>query len=158
MEGPDSVIMERGNLENIPRLPLREPYRIRPYQPGDEAHWYDIHLEADKLSDIAPDLFASQFGSDPDELAARQFYLCRGDEVIGTASAWYDTEYKDGTYGRVHWVAIRPSFQGRGLSKPLLSHVLQALARLGHKKAYLTTSRRRPVAIRLYRSFGFVEV
>ncbi len=150
--------MERPNLDDIPRFSLQKPYEIRTYEPGDEAHWYDIHVEADKLSNITKDLFASQFGSDQEELSARQFYLCHSREVIGTASAWYGEHYKDGSYSRVHWVAIRPSYQGRGLSKPLLSEVLHALARLGHNKAYLTTSRLRPVAIGLYRSFGFVEV
>jgi len=95
---------------------------------------------------------------DPDELAKRQFYLCRGEKVIGTATAWLGRDYKDGSYGRVHWVAIRPAYQGQGLSRPLMSEVLRALKRLGHERAYLTTSRRRPIAIRLYKSFGFVEV
>jgi len=158
MNDANRVIMERDELRDIPQFPLQEPYRIRTYQPGDEAHWYNIHREADKLSNITDELFHAQFGSDREELSLRQFYLCHSDEVIGTASAWHDKNYKDGSYGRVHWVAIRPSQQGRGLSKPLLSEVLQALARLGHKKAYLSTSRLRPVAIKLYKSFGFVEI
>jgi len=158
MNNADRVIMERPNLEGIPSFEPPESYRIRPYKSGDEAHWYDIHLEADKISDITEDLFAREFGSDPDELAQRQFYLCHGEKIIGTAAAWHGRDYKDGSYGRVHWVAIRLSYQGRGLSKPLMRKVLSALRELGYEKAYLTTSRRRPVAIRLYQSFGFVEV
>jgi len=150
--------MERPDLDDIPSFPLPESFRIRTYDPGDEAHWYDIHLEADKLSDIAEDLFTAEFGSDRDELAKRQFYLCHGENIVGTATAWHGRDYKDGSYGRVHWVAIRPAYQGRGFSKPLMSEVLQALRCLDHRRAYLTTSRRRPVAIALYKSFGFVRV
>jgi GNAT superfamily N-acetyltransferase len=149
--------MERQDLKGIARFDLEEPCTIRTYQPGDERHWYSIHLEADKLSNITQELFASQFGSDQRVLSTRQLYLCDADSVVGTATAWYGDTYKDGSYGRVHWVAIRPSHQGRGLSKPLLSEVLQTLARLGYTKAYLTTSRLRPVAMHLYRSFGFIE-
>jgi len=154
----NTLILERNDLDDIPRFPLNQPYRIRTYQPGDEIHWYKIHLQADRLSNITEKLFCSQFGSDLEELSKRQFYLCNSDEVIGTASAWHDKNYKNGSYGRVHWVAIKPSYQRLGLSKPLLSEVLQALARLAHEKAYVSTSRLRPVAIRLYKSFGFVEV
>lgn len=158
MNDRNRLILERDDLDDIIRFPLKQPYRIRTYRLGDEVRWHEIHLEADNFSNITEELFCSQFGSDLEELSKRQLYLCHSDEVIGTASAWYDKNYKNGSYGRVHWVAIRPSYQGLGLSKPLLSEVLQALLRLGHKKAYLSTSRLRPVAIRLYKSFGFVEV
>ncbi len=158
MNVTNSVVMERQNLADVPRCSLQKSYLIRTYEPGDEAHWYDIHLEADKLSNITDGLFAFQFGLDQRELSTRQFYLCHSGEVIGTASAWHGTSYKDGSYGRVHWVAMRPSYQGRGLSKPLLCEVLQALKRLGYRRAYLTTSRLRRVAMGLYKSFGFVEV
>lgn len=153
----ETVIMERS-LDDVPPHSPQKPTVIRPYESGDEAHWYDIHLEADKLSNITEGLFRSEFGLDREELSTRQFYLCHAGKVIGTASAWHGTNYRDGSYGRVHWVAVRPSYQGRGLSKPLLCAVLQALTRLGHQRAYLTTSRLRPVAMGLYKSFGYVEV
>lgn len=158
MNDTNKVIMERDNLDGIPLFPLKEPYRIRTYEPGDEVHWYNIHMEADKFSNVTEELFSSQFGSDHHELSTRQLYLCDSDKVIGTASAWHGKDYKDGSYGRIHWVAIRPSCQGLGLSKPLLSEALQTLVKLGHNKAYLDTSRLRPVAMRLYGLFGFVEV
>jgi len=151
----DEIIMERADLADIPRYDLPEGYRITTYRPGDEKHWNEIHRDADKYTHVTNGLFASQFGSDLNELSRRQFYLHHGEEVIGTASAWYSPDYKDGKYGRVHWVAIKTAYQRRGLSKPLMTEVCLALARLGHKKAYLTTSRLRPVAIRLYEKFGF---
>jgi GNAT superfamily N-acetyltransferase len=52
-------------------------------------------------------------------------------------------------------VAILPDYQGRGLSKPLLSQALRRLWELGHTRAYLTTSAERMVALRLYERFGF---
>ncbi len=151
----DKIMMERESLEEIPRFALPEGYSIRPYRPGDEAHWLAIHRDAEHFVPITPTLFAEQFGSDAEELRARQFYLCHGEEVVGTCSAWHDKSYRDGTWGRVHWLAILTAYQGRGLAKPLLGHILTVLRQFGHTKAYLDTLRRREAAVRLYESFGF---
>lgn len=56
---------------------------------------------------------------------------------------------------RVHWVAIRPAYQGRGLARPLLFDIGQTLRELGHTRATLTTSHQRALAIALYRKIGF---
>jgi GNAT superfamily N-acetyltransferase len=57
--------------------------------------------------------------------------------------------------GRVHWMAILPEFQGRGLGKALLSTICHRLRELGHERAYLHTSAARIPAIKLYLKFGF---
>ena len=149
------LIMERNNLLNIPPYNPADGYLILPYRPGDEAHWLEIHKDADQYSDVTDDLFVNEFGSDVHEFSRRQLYLHHGNEVVGTASAWYDLDYKDGAYGMVHWIAIKRAHQGLGLSKPLMSEVCVRLADLGHKKACLTTSQQRLVAIHLYKTFGF---
>lgn len=151
----DRIHMEREDLEDIPVFSLPDGYSIRPYSPGDLAHWIDIHLDAEKYIQATPELFEEYFGSNEDELRARQFYLCHGGEYVGTCSAWYEKAYKGGDWGRVHWMAIRESHQGRGFSKALLGHVLLTMKELGHRKAYLTTLRRRTIAVRLYENFGF---
>ena len=60
------------------------------------------------------------------------------------------------SWGRVHWVAIRPEFQGRGLAKPLISASLRIIEQLGHDKVYLSTATPRLPAINLYLSQGFL--
>lgn len=152
------VVMQRPHLDGVGHFALDQPFRIRPYEPGDEARWYAIHRVADPPFTDTEGLFVHEFGADAAVLAARQLYLCDGDAVVGTASAWHDPGYADGTWARVHWVAIDPAYQGRGLSKPLLARVLRVAAGLGHRRAFLTTQRFRTVAIGLYASFGFVEV
>lgn len=76
-------------------------------------------------------------------------------EAIGTATAWFDT-YRGQLYGLVHWVAIIPQQQGRGLAKPLLTAVCNRLRDLHHQGAYLITGTVRIPAIKLYLKFGFV--
>ena len=88
--------------------------------------------------------------------AERQFYLCDGQRrTLGTATAWVNDDFPAENWGRVHWVAILPAAQGRGLSKPLLSVCVQRLGELGCEGAYLTTSTVRLPALNLYLRFGF---
>lgn len=151
------VTMVRGNLKGIPGYSLPAGYSLRSYQPGDEQLWVEIQHLADHYNTITPDLFRREFGTDGSTLAARQFYLLdAGQRAIGTATAWYDDSFRGLVYGRVHWVAIVPEQQGRGLAKPLMTAVCRRLRGLGHTRAYLSTSTARIPAIRLYLQFGFL--
>lgn len=146
------VEMTRPNLNNWPRVDLPAGFSIRAYQSGDAAHWRAIQERADPFNTFDDTTFAAWFGTDEDVLRARQKFLIAPDgEVIGTAAAWFDSPQ----IGRVHWVAIQPEYQGRGLARPLLSAVGQTLRDLGHTSATLTTSIQRPLAIALYRKIGF---
>ena len=101
-------------------------------------------------------MFKEYFGADEVKLGRRQFYICnQKGKAIGTATAWYNPDYHGDHIGRVHWVAIHPDYQGQGLSRPLLSHVLNRLKELGHERCYLRTLHVRTPALRLYLSYGF---
>ena len=156
MEDVTKLRMIRKNLENIPQAPLLRGFTIRWFVPGDEQHWVQIHLLAERYHTATEALHREQFGTDMDELAKRQCFLCGPDgEPIGTASAWYGKPAPGPQWGRVHRVAIVPAMQGQGLSKPLLTCVCSRLHELGHRCAYLTTETPRIPTIGLYLSFGF---
>ena len=156
MEEYIPVNMIRNNLDNIPQFELPSPFTIRTYQPGDAEAWTRIHIESDFYSTFTPTLFHEQFGHDEEILSSRQFYLCDGDgAAIGTASAWF-ADYRGYPNGRVHWVAITPSMQGKGLAKPLITAVCNRLKDLGHDRIFLDTASVRGPAIQLYLKFGFV--
>lgn len=149
--------MVREDLDDIPWHALPKDFSARWYEPGDEQVWRRIQSEADRFNTITQELFASEFGNDPVDLAERQCYLLAGSQgSIGTATAWYDENHRGMRYGRIHWVAILPQWQGRGLSKPLMSIVCNRLRGLGHTRAYLTTSTVRIVALNLYLEYGFL--
>ncbi|HPD17358.1 MAG TPA: GNAT family N-acetyltransferase [Planctomycetota bacterium] len=151
------VSMIRYDLEGLPQFALARPFSIRWYRPGDSAAWTRIHVAADRFNAFPPGRFAEQFGADEAVLAARQAYLCDGEgREIGTATAWFDASYRGQPYGRIHWVAIMPGWQGRGLAKPLLAVACRRLRELGHERAYLLTYTARTAAVNLYLSFGFV--
>lgn len=147
--------MIRTTLEALPRHDLPSGFQLRTYRDGDADHWVRIHELADKYNKVTTETFQKEFGFDIDAMRERGFFLeTQAGEVIGTATAWYDDDFEGEPYGRVHWVAIIPEYQGRGLAKPLLSKVMECLAR-AHGKAYLVTSSARIPAIRLYLKYGF---
>ena len=158
-EKPIRVFMTRANLENIPEFPLPVGFSARWYQAGDEASWLRIQLAADRLNEITPELFLQQFGSDPALLCQRQCCLLDSRaEPIGTGTAWFKERFEGAPFGRVHWLAVLPQYQRRGLGKALMTILCQRLRELGHNRAYLSTSTARIAAIRLYRLFGFVPL
>ena len=157
--GNTRVIMVRETLEGIPAYGSPPGYLVRWFRPGDEELWLKIHLVAAKLNLITPELFAREFGDQQSLLAQRQCFLVDAHrKPVGTATAWFNDNFNGGSYGRVHWVAIVPEQQGRGLGKALMAIVCQRLRELGHTRAYLTTSTARLPAINLYRHFGFTPL
>ena len=156
MAGNLAIRMIRENLESIPEFSLPESYSLRWYRPGDQETWTQIQQKSDNLNPITTELFGHQFGSDGALLAARQCYLLNVEGAeIGTGTAWFNKDFEGRDFGRVHWVAIAPEYQGRGLAKPLMTAVCRRLRDLGHARACLSTSSARVKAIRLYLQFGF---
>lgn len=152
-----SVTMVRRDLLDLPHHAVPAGFAIRPFAPGDERAWVRIQAAADTHNVIDVRLFRDQFGRDEHELGRRLFLLeDPSGTPIGTAAAWFGGARHGPTIGRVHWVAIHPTQQGRGLAKPLLGRVCLALRELGHASAFLTTSTARVPAIALYLAFGFV--
>ncbi len=150
------MLLVRENWANLADYPLPRGLSIRGFAPGDEAVWGRIQAAADHFNAITPALFTRQFGSDPDALPQRQCFLVNEHGApIGTGTAWYNEDFQGKRYGRVHWIALLPEFQGRGLAKPLMSVVCHRLHDLGHERAYLTTFTARIPALKLYRHFGF---
>ncbi len=151
--------MVREDLVDLPTFDLPPGFAIRWHRPGDEQVWVDLQAPFYDPGAITPDTFYKWFGTDTGAHSQRIAYLlATAEHPIGTAAAWTYDGFRHPEWGRVHWVAVASDYQGRGLSKPMLGAVLRRLVDLGHTKAYLTTSRTRPVAINLYRSFGFVEL
>jgi len=153
------LVMARQHWAEVPECSLPAGFSVRWYRPGDEACWRKIHLAAEREVAITPELFRQQFGTNEALLTRRQCYVlnARG-EAVGTATAWFDEHFQGGDWGRVHWLAVMPDYQGQGLGRALLSLVCRRLQELGHTRAFLRTTATRLRAIKLYRAFGFVPL
>lgn len=148
--------LARPNLNALPEAPFPPGFSLRWFRTGDAVHWLRIHHDADPFNEISPELFTRQFGEDLLRLQNCQCFV--QDEigrVIGTGTAWTATGRQDGSWGRVHWLAILRHYQGRGLGKPLLAAVCNRLRELGHTRACVHTSTGRLPAVGLYLQFGF---
>lgn len=155
------VQMTRENLESIPQYELPVGYKIRNFKIGEEVKWANLEMQVNEFdtTDQALTHFNTEFGPYINEMEQRCVFLENPEgEVIGTATAWYGHLTKDSkTSGRIHWVAIIPEYQGKQLSKPLLSAAMKILAAY-HNQAYLTSQTTSFQAINMYLNFGFRPV
>ncbi|MEZ4734570.1 MAG: GNAT family N-acetyltransferase [Caldilineaceae bacterium] len=118
--------------------------------------WLAIHIAADPYLTYTDETFDQEFGADRlvdgapfTRVTAREHRWARRRPGSIPMRKWE-------AYGPVHWVAIHPAHQGRGLAKPLLGLICARLRELGHERGYLNTASARIPAISLYLQFGFV--
>ena len=123
-------------MNDVPQFAFPEGFSIRPMQAGEGALWTDIERDAEPYHTISDELFGRTFGDDLAATTWRCFFIIDSRGVAaGTLSAWYDRNFKGGDWGRIHWVAVRPAYQRRGLARAALTFAmgrLALLARAGH--------------------------
>ncbi|GGB84277.1 GNAT family N-acetyltransferase [Staphylococcus nepalensis] len=150
--------MLRDQLDHIPDYGLPNGYKIRHFQKGEQLKWANVETSVNEFNTINQALchFNDEFGPYLDQMEQRCLFIenAKG-EVIGTATAWYGrlTDERH-TMGRIHWVAIIPEYQGKHLSKPLLSATMKLIAKY-HNQVYLTSQTTSYQAINMYLDFGF---
>ncbi len=151
------IVMARHDLEGIREVPVPAGYRIRTFHPGDETAWARVETAVREFRDEARALehFASEFGPHVDEMRERCLFLDTTDgEAVGTTTAWRNPLFQGRDWGRIHWVAVIPEHQGRGLGRLLMTEAL-LLMRTWHARAYLTTQTSSWIVVHLYLTLGF---
>lgn len=154
------LYLERPDLDTLPEYPLPAGYRFVFYQRGDRDAWIDIEKSAQEFDTYEQGLEAwnRYYAGKDEELARRMVFVeTDGGEKVATATAFYDIHGRDQSgAGWLHWVSVRQSYQGRGLSKPLIAHVLRIMKSLGYAHAKIPTQTTTWVAVKVYLDFGFV--
>lgn len=153
-----SVKMVFKDEDKVKPYYLPQGYRFRFYRQGDESLWAKVETLAGEFAseEKALERFKKEFGDYTQELESRLLFIETDDkEVVGTIMAWYG-QLRYENEGRIHWVGIVPSHQGKGLAKPLLYKALKILI-AKHNHIYLTTQYSSIAGINLYKQFGFVE-
>ena len=152
------VLMVCPSPRERPCFSLPEGFSIRFYRPGMEAGWAKIQWEAGQVDSLAEGerLFEKTYGSSLQK-AARQLLFAKapGGELVGTASLWDGAHFGE-TRQRVHWVAVSPAHQGKGIAKALLSRLMGLYGELGYPgPLYLTSQTWSWRALNLYGKLGF---
>jgi ribosomal protein S18 acetylase RimI-like enzyme len=136
--------------------PLPDGYCLRWYRDGDGEVWHIIQESTGLYDPILPDLFEREFGGLTELLPARQCFVENSAGVaVGTATAWVGTPDRPAGEGRLHWVAVSPEHQRRGIGSYLSETACSRLRELGSESAYLTTGSLNKAAVQLYLDLGF---
>lgn len=150
------------DLDAIDDFPLPAGFHFEFYRPGDRDSWIEIEKSAKEFSNNQDGLkaFNRYYAGRESELPNRMVFVVneRG-EKVATATAFYDVTGKDKSgAGWLHWVAVKREYQGKGLSKPLISYVLNVMKSLGYTHAKIPTQTTTPLAVKIYLDFGFKPI
>lgn len=155
------LLLER-DLENLPRFDLPKGYRFVFFRPGDQDAWIEIERSAKELRDHAQgvEVWNRYYGGHEPALLNRMVFV---EDTLGrkvaTATAYEDITGRDRSGdGWLHWVAVHGDCQGRGLSKPLITHVLGLMRALGYTHAKIPTQTTTWLACKIYLDLGFRPV
>jgi len=152
------VLMVKPNPAEYPDYTLPGGYTLCPYRQGMVEDWAELQLMSEQFDSLeeARSYFAREFLAFPDELSAKCLFVKdSAGSVVATASIWRG-EHFGRTLQRIHWVAVHPGHQGKGLAKALLAQTLNLYNKLGYTDfVYLTTQTWSYKAINLYLQFGF---
>lgn len=156
------VDMVKMDMNTYPRYEMPEGFYITGYREGDEYHWADIAKEQFVLESV--DLGLESFKKDffaQTERWERLKDSClfaieeKTGEVAAVLTLW-EGGILEGNHRRIHWVATREKFQGKGIIKAMMTYAMDLYHKQGSKgPCVLATGTQNWQAIRIYKKFGF---
>lgn len=165
-----AVAMTREDGKNAPVYPLPEEYHFAPFTPEDEENWVQLQFEVTHVQSLQQgrQIFREEFLRAAEGIPCEQ---CPGYEdvcqrtvqvkdhygnLVGVATLWMGDTFGS-VWQRVHWVAVHPDHQGKGLAKCMIARMLQLHEELGcSSPIYLTSQTKSYRAVRLYKQMGFI--
>ncbi|TVY11764.1 GNAT family N-acetyltransferase [Paenibacillus cremeus] len=152
------VILKRTPDTPVPNAFLPQGYSIVTYQDGDEEAWGEIETSVQEFErvEVAVDYFRSKFAPYRTEVTRRTMFVQKDDgEKIATFTAWWNyTGMRRHPF--MHWVAVKPEYQGLGIGKALIAEGVRRMIELeGDCVMYIPTQTWSHKAIKLYRWAGF---
>lgn len=153
------LLMTYDDTSKVINYELPDQYSFEFYQEGDIDDWIDIHIKSGEFANYEKgrEIFNAFFNEFLDELPQRCLFIVNDkNEKIGTATISPLKEKEYGYDAAVDWVAIKREYQGKHLSKPLISRFVQLAHELGHEKLILHTQTHTWLAAKIYLDFGFM--
>jgi len=153
------LLMKYDDISEYKKYELPVGFHYEFYKPGDEEEWVSIHIESGEFTSFEKGLkhFHDFYDSFIEELPKRCVFIVDDvtGEKVGTATISLLEECEYGYNGAVDWVAIKKKYQGKHLSKPLISKFMEIANNVGHNKLILHTQTTTWLAAKLYLDFGF---
>ena len=152
------LYLVNNDLDTIKEYKLPDGYRFVLFNDGDELDWVNIEMSSREFLTFEEgmDAFNNYYGNYYDDLKKCCLFIENEQgEKIATSTAFYLEKLLDDITGNVHWVSIKKEYQGKHLSKPLISETLKLMRRLGHKKTLLHTQTHTWLAVKVYLDMGF---
>ena len=164
-----AVVMVREDGKNAHAYHLPEGYHFAPFTPADEEKWIRLQFEVTHVESLQQGkrIFREEFLQAPEDVPCED---CPGyadvgkrtvqvkdaaGELVGVATLWMGDTFGE-VWQRVHWVAVHPDHQGKGLAKCMVARMLQLHEELGcNTPIYLTSQTKSYRAVRIYKQLGF---
>ena len=152
------VFMHRKKGAAVPVYNLPAGYGYSYFRPGDEKSWAKIETSVLEFPDELDALIYFQKAFLPfiTELEKRCLFIENDKgEKIATSTAWWGyTGVRRDPW--LHWVAVKPQYQGLGLGKAIISKITQTMVEIeGDRDFYLHTQTWSHKAIKLYQKIGY---
>lgn len=156
----DVIMVRPGSLPQVSAPALPEGYAYRMYAPGMEAGWSAIETAVKEFTSEAQASahFAKAFLPQQAELPRRMAFVVKEatGRPVADATAWWMDNAALGRVALLHWVAVAPEAQGKGLGRAISMKALSRFPEVGPGgDIWLTTQTWSHVAIGLYLSLGF---
>lgn len=175
------IIMEKHDTQQYPKFDLPAGFSFAKFRTGFERQWMELQYEVEEVDSIkeAEDLFYREFlmgkstdwingnGTVNESVEIHQFpffdEMCRRmvfvindkAQVVGTGALWKGDIFGE-EFQRIHFVAVKPEYQGLGISKAIITQLLNLYHDLGYQHyIYLTSQTWSYKAIHIYKKFGF---
>lgn len=146
------LLMEKNDLERIPRVARPRGYTLRHYRLGDETALARIYASSELGQETADAVRHSMMGSEcfrPERLLLVEHRK----EVVGTAAAWIKPH--DPGVGYLHMVGVLPGHRGKHLGRLLVTAALAFTRGEGFACQRLETDDWREAALALYIDLGY---
>ena len=164
-----AVVMTRENGDNFPSYSLPNGYHFAAFTPEDEENWVRLQTVVTHVDSAiqGKQIFREEFLMAGEEIpceecpgygeTVRRTVLVKdaADTLVGAATLWTGDTFGK-LWQRVHWVAVHPEHQGKGIAKCMLARMLELYGELGcDTPIYLTTQTKTYRAVRIYAQMGF---
>jgi RimJ/RimL family protein N-acetyltransferase len=153
-----TVLMKRPREAPFAESKLPDGFFFTKYEPGDDVHWAEIEASVLEFANAAESLqyFREKYLPEVEDISKRTIFINTSDhEKVGTLTSWCNYA-GDIRQSSLHWVGIKPEFQGRGLGRPLVNFGIKTIFELdGIQDIYIYTQTWSHKAVAVYLKEGF---